>query len=106
MLLRYAGINICMRQSGTYKGQNKISKKGRPLLRKILSQIVFPLVRRGCLYGEFYHHKRVAMPGQKAMVVVMRSFLRKLHGWYRSARAFDAERFFTDHAEYQTRQAA
>lgn len=106
MLLRYAGINIRMRQSGTYKGQNRITKKGRPLLRKILSQIVLPLVRRTCLYGEFYHHKRLAMPGQKAMVVVMRSFLKKLHGWYRSGRAFDAERYFTDHAEYKTRQAA
>ena len=36
MLLRYAGLNIRMRQSGQYKGQYKISKKGRPLLRKIL----------------------------------------------------------------------
>jgi transposase len=106
MLLRYAGINIRMRQSGIYKGQNRITKKGRPLLRKILSQIVLPLVRRKCLYGVFYHRKRLTMPGQKAMVVVMRSFLRKLHGWYRSARAFDAERFFTDHAEYRTRRAA
>ena len=106
MLLRYAGINIRMRQSGTYKGQYRITKKGRPLLRKILSQIVLPLVRRQCLYGEFYHRKRLAMPGQKAMVVVMRSFLRKLHGWYRSGRAFDAERYFTDHAEYKIRQAA
>ena len=106
MLLRYAGINIRMRQSGTYKGQYRISKKGRPLLRKILSQIVLPLVRRKCLFGEFYHRKRVSMPGQKAMVVVMRSFLKKLHGWYRSGRAFDAERYFIDQAEYKTRQAA
>jgi transposase len=106
MLLRYAGINIRMRQSGTYRGQYRITKKGRPLLRKILSQIVLPLVRRQCLYGEFYHRKRLAMPGQKAMVVVMRSFLRKLHGWYRSGQAFDAERYFTDQAAYQKRQAA
>ena len=105
MLLRYAGINIRMRQSGTYKGQYRISKKGRPLLRKILSQIVLPLVRRRCLYGEFYHGKRVSMPGQKAMVVVMRSFLKKLHGWYRSGSAFDAERYFVDQAEYETRPA-
>ena len=106
MLLRYAGINIRMRQSGIYKGQNRITKKGRPLLRKILSQIALPLVRRKCLYGEFYHRKRLTMPGQKAMVVVMSSFLRKLHGWYRSGRAFDDERFFIDHAEYETRRAA
>lgn len=104
MLLRYAGLNIRMRQSGTYRGQYRITKKGRPLLRKILSQDVLPLVRRQCLYGEYYHRKRAAMPGQKAMVVVMRHFLRKLHGWYRSARAFDHQRYFT--AESQILQAA
>jgi transposase len=95
MLLRYAGLNIRMRQSGTYRGQYKITKKGRPLLRKILAQTVLPLVRRSALYGEFYHRKRRTMPGQKAMVVVMRLFLRKLHGWYRSGQAFDAHRHFT-----------
>ncbi len=42
-LLRYAGLNIRMRQSGIYRGQYRITKKGRPLLRKILSQIVLPL---------------------------------------------------------------
>ena len=94
MLLRYAGLNIQMRQSGQYKGQYKISKKGRPLLRKILGQIVFHLVRRNGLYGEYYHRKRLSMPGHKAMTVVMRHFLRKLHGWYRSGQAFDAERYF------------
>ena len=45
MLLRYAGLNIQMRQSGQYRGKNRISKKGRPLLRKILGQVILPLVR-------------------------------------------------------------
>ena len=106
MLLRYAGLNIQMRQSGQYKGQYKISKKGRPLLRKILGQIVLPLVRKKSLYGEFYHGKRVTMPGQKAMTVVMRLFLRKLHGWYRAGEAFNEERHFTCSASYDEKQAA
>ena len=45
MVMRYAGLNIRMRQSGKYSGQNKITKKGRPLLRKVVQQIVLPLVR-------------------------------------------------------------
>ncbi|MEM6325817.1 MAG: transposase [Bacteroidota bacterium] len=36
-LLRYAGMNLRERESGTYKGQTRLSKKGRPLLRKVLS---------------------------------------------------------------------
>lgn len=96
-LLRYAGLNIRMRQSGTYKGKNKISKKGRPLLRKVLQQIVLPLVRKGYLYGEFYHRKKEEekRPGTMVMTIVARQFLRKVHGWYRSGTAFDEQRFFT-----------
>ena len=105
MLLRYAGLNIQMRQSGQYRGQNKISKKGRPRLRKILGQVILPLVRRTGLYGDYYQRKRLSMPGRKAMVAVMRHFLRKLHGWYRSGQAFDAERHFSS-ASCSERQAA
>jgi len=106
MLLRYAGLNIQMRQSGQYKGQYKIAKRGRPLLRKILALIVLPLVRCKDLYGPYYHRKRRTMPGQKAMVAVMRHFLRKFHGWYRSGQAFDEKRYFTSISQYDLREAA
>jgi hypothetical protein len=91
-----------MRQSGTYKGKNKLSKKGRPLLRKVLHQIVLPLVRRGYLYGDFYHDKKEKekRPGTMMMAIVARQFLRKLHGWYRSGGEFDEQRFFTCESRY------
>jgi transposase len=100
-LLRYFGLNIRMRQSGSYHGQNKISKKGRSLGRKVLSQIVLPLVKHGSLYGEYYHGKKDVdkMVGNKAMVVVARQFLRKFYGWYKSEEAFDRNRFFKTEAE-------
>ena len=50
------------------------------MLRKILGQVVLSLVRQTGLYGDYYHRKRLSMPGPKAIVVVMRHFLRKLHG--------------------------
>lgn len=101
-LLRYAGMNIRMRQSGKFKGKDKISKKGRPLLRKVLHQIVFPLVRKGYLYGEVYRRKKndENRPGTVAMSIVARQFLRKLHGWYRSGEVFDEHRFFTCRSQY------
>jgi transposase len=81
-LMRYGGLNIRMRQSGKYQGKNKLSKKGSPLLRKVLNHIVLPLVRRDCLYGDYYHKKREVdkMPGTKAMTIVARHFLRKFYG--------------------------
>ena len=95
-LMRYAGLNIRERQSGYYKGLNKISKKGRPLLRKILNHIALPLVKRDGLYGSYYHKKKDVdkMIGNKAMVVVARHLLRKIHGWYKSGEEFNKQRFF------------
>lgn len=101
-LMRYAGLNLKTRQSGYFQGQNKISKKGRRLLRKVLQAIALPLVKRGCLYGEVYHKKKdeTKMPGNKAMTVIARHLLRKIFGWYRSGEAFNEQRFFTCKSRY------
>jgi transposase len=102
-LMRYAGLNLKTRQSGMFQGQNKISKKGRRLLRKVLHAIALPLVKKGCLYGTVYHKKKdeTKMPGNKAMTIVARQLLRKLYGWYRSGEAFDEQRFFTCKTRYE-----
>ena len=93
-LLRYAGLNLRERQSGTYRGQTRLSKKGRPLLRKILGQTTFPVLRKAMLYGPYYHRKlEEGMIAAKAKVAVMRKFLRMLHSLARSGEAFDPERF-------------
>jgi hypothetical protein len=101
-LMRYAGLNIRMRQSGKFQGQNKITKKGRPLLRKVLLQIILPLVKQRGLYGQVYRRKKddERRPGNKAMTIVARQFLRKFYGWYKSGRDFDEKRFFTSQSEY------
>lgn len=106
MLMRYTGLNIRMRQSGRYQGLNKISKKGRPLLRRVLQNIALPLVRKGYLYGSYYSQKKneAKMPGNKAMTCVARHFLKKFYGWYKSGEAFNHERFFS--CENQVRAVA
>ncbi len=96
-LMRYGGLNLKTRQSGLFKGHDKISKKGRKLLRKVLQSIALPLVRRGRLYGNYYHKKKedLMMPGNKAMTIVARHLLRKIFGWYKSGKPFEEKRFFT-----------
>ncbi len=103
MLMRYAGLNIRMRQSGRYSGQNKITKKGRPLLRKVLQRIIFPLVKQNWLYGPYYHRKKEIdkMPGNKIISCVSRHFLKKFYGWYKSGEAFNQQRFFTSETQYR-----
>ena len=100
-LLRYAGLNLRERQSGSYRGQTRLSKKGRPLLRKILGQTIFPVLRKAMLYGPYYHRKlQEGMIAAKAKVAVMRKFLRMLHSLARSGEVFDPERFRQCESQY------
>jgi len=100
-LMRYAGLNIRERQSGYYRGNNQISKKGRSNLRRVLGYIVLPLVKKKSLYGSVYHAKKdYGMVGNKAMVAMMRKFLRMFYGWYKSGLPFNENRVFTGNVKY------
>lgn len=95
-LLRYAGLNIREHKSGYFTGQNRISKKGRSNLRRVLGYIVLPLVKKNSLYGQVYHAKKDSgMGGNKAMVAMMRKFLRMFYGWYKSGLPFNSNRVFS-----------
>jgi len=101
-LLRYARVNLRERTSGQYRGQTRLSKKGRPLLRKVLGQTVFPMLRRDRLYGTYYHKKRQdGLQAQQAIVAVMRKFLGVVWALWRSGAAFDAERFHRSESQYR-----
>lgn len=95
-VLRYAGLNLRERESGTFKGMIRIARKGRSQLRRILNQIALPLVKRGRLFGDFFHHKREVqkMTGPKAMTAVSRKIVKMLWGWIHSGEAFDTSRVF------------
>ena len=99
-LLRYAGMNLRERESGTYKGQTRLSKKGRPLLRKVLGQAAFPLLRSDRLLGEPYAERRKRMKQTQAMVAAMRKLLTMVWGAHRSAEAFDPARVHRCQSQY------
>lgn len=103
-LMRFAGFNLCERQSGQYRGKTKISKKGRRLIRKVLNLTILPLIKKDGLYGDYYHRKKETMPGTKAMAAVSRHFLKMLYGVYQTSSEFNVNRVFT--CESQFKQAA
>lgn len=99
---KYVGLNLRERTSGDYKGELRITKKGRPLARKILGQMAYQLVQEKELYGEYYRQKKDrGMPGPKALVAVMRKLLKLIVGLYKSGRSYDPERVFTCRSQYQ-----
>lgn len=95
-LMRYAGLNLCERQSGKWRGRTMISRRGRSELRYVLNLMSISVVSRGRLFSEYYRGKKDddKMPGQKALTCVMRKLLKMFYGWYNSGKAFDSDRVF------------
>lgn len=102
-MLKYAGLNLCMRQSGKWRGRTAISHKGNAQLRKALGKAVLHLVSSGFCYAEYYHGKIAGqhMPGTKAMTAVMRKMLITI--WVLGNRkvAYDEQRLFIAQAQYK-----
>jgi transposase len=102
-LQRMGGVNLRERKSGTYVGQTKIARVGRPLFRAIVNHMALPLVKRDRMFGAYYHHKVgiQKMPGAKAMTAVGRKIVKMIWGWYRSGDAFDAGRVFACESQHR-----
>ena len=94
-LLAYAGLKVRMRSSGKYRGQDKITKKGRVLLRKHLGQAAWVLARKDRVLGPYYHRKlSEGMPGRKAKVACMRKLVKILYGAAKSNQQFNPQRVY------------
>jgi transposase len=57
-LLRLAGLHLSESSSGTYRGVTKISKRGRPGLRKILFLAVFQMVSVNPEFKALHQHNK------------------------------------------------
>lgn len=71
---KYAGLELVENSSGKHKGRTRISKRGRRKLRKILYQVMIPLLARNKEFREIYDYyvTRVKNPlkRRQAMVAV------------------------------------
>lgn len=94
-LLAYAGLKVRMRSSGNYRGKDKITKKGRVLLRKHLGQAAWVLSRKDRILGPYYHRKlSEGMPARKAKVACMRKLVKLLYGAAKSNQEFNLDRIY------------
>lgn len=76
-VVAYAGLDLEVKESGKWKGQVKLSKRGSGRLRRILYLAVVRCIRlEGSAFGAYYH--RLVARGMKkreAMMAVMRKML-------------------------------
>jgi transposase len=79
-ITRLAGLDLYEISSGIRKGQRRISKRGRSLLRKILYYAAMQTIRKNGIMHEYY--TRLTDRGMKkimALVAVSRKLLRIIH---------------------------
>jgi transposase len=75
-LMKLAGLDLYEVSSGKHKGKLRISKRGRPLIRKLLYLAALSMVRKGGAMHEWYQRALGrGMMKTKALVAVSRKLL-------------------------------
>lgn len=91
-LTKLAGLDLFEISSGKRQGQRGISKRGRPLMRKLLYFAAMSTVRKGGILHENYHRcLERGMPKIKALVAMSRKLLRILFAMVRDDREYNKD---------------
>jgi len=97
---KYAGLELVESSSGKHKGQTRISKRGRRKLRRVLFQVVLPLIGQNPEFREVYDYysTRIRNPlkGHQAMIAVSCKVIRVFFAILRNGCDYSAERFRKD----------
>ena len=89
-LEKLAGLDLYEISSGARKGQRRISKRGRPLMRKLLYCAALNTVRtNGIMYHPYHRMLDREKPKVKAVVAIARKLLRIIYALVRDNTVFD-----------------
>jgi len=88
-IMKFAGLDLYEISSGKRKGQRRISKRGRSLLRKILFYAAIQIVRKnGIMYDYYTRLTWRGMQRMRALIAVSRKLLRIIHAIVRDNRDY------------------
>ena len=91
-ILKLAGLDLYEISSGKRKGQRRISKRGRGLLRKILFYAAIQMIRKnGIMYDYYARLTGRGMERMKALLAVARKLLRIIHALMRDHSDYGGE---------------
>jgi len=78
-VMKLAGLDLFEISSGNHEGNRHISKRGRPLLRKLLYFAAINTVRKGgVMHACYQRYLERGMPKTKALIAIARKLLRVL----------------------------
>lgn len=91
-VMKLAGLDLYEISSGKHRGKRRISKRGRPLLRKLLYFAAINTVRKGGVMHVFYQkYLERGMAKTKALIAIARKLLRILFALVRDHRQYSQE---------------
>jgi transposase len=97
---KLAGFELKKNSSGKHKGQTTISKRGRRRLRRILYQVVLPMLKSNPEFREVYEYytNRVKNPlkGKQAVIAVSCKLIRVFYTLLSNGVEYDAARLRAD----------
>ena len=109
-IIKLAGLNLMMNQSGKHKGQTTITKRGRRRLRTILYQVARPLAfhNKGfkALHNYYKHRRNNPLKGKQSYVALARKLIKILFAMGTRKCAFSEERMLRDIPHITDVQAA
>ncbi len=101
-ITKLAGLDLFELSSGKHKGQRRISKRGRSLMRKLLFFAALNMVRaNGAMHEPYVRRVQGGMPKMKALIAIARKVLRVIF-----ALARDDSFYSEEHTEYRFKLAA
>jgi transposase len=76
-IIKFAGLNLYEISSGIHKGKRRITKRGRPLVRKLLYLAAMNMVRTGGIFhGAYQRMIHRGTPPVRALIAISRKLLR------------------------------
>ncbi len=97
---KLAGLELKENSSGKCKGRSSISKRGRKKLRKILFQVVLPMIRSNAEFKEVYQYytTRIRNPlkGKQAIVALSCKLIRVFYSLLKHGTDYNADKLRTD----------
>ncbi len=103
-VIKHAGLDLFEISSGKHKGKRRISKRGRPLLRKLLFFASMNVVRKGgILHQQYQLHLKKGMPKIKALVAISRKLFGVIFALVRNHSVYENN---YSKIKYQLKEAA
>jgi transposase len=89
-MLKLAGLDLFEISSGKHKGQKRISKRGRSLMRKLLFFAAINTVRKGgIMHGQYHQYLQNGMKKMKALIAIARKLLGIMFALVRTQKEYD-----------------